>query len=85
MKVIKLKIHNYSTISIYTVLDDVANEFLNNKYKVMKTIPITDIEVENVATEFIDSRNAMLIMQGKENTINFDINSNSVFITIKDT
>ena len=85
MKVIKLKIHNYSTISIYTVLDDVANEFLNNKYKVMKTIPVTDIEVENVATEFIDSRNAMLIMQGKENTINFDINSNSVFITIKDT
>lgn len=85
MKIIKLKIHNYSTISIYTTIDDVANEFEKNKYKIIKTIPITDIKIENSTNEFIDHTNVMYIIHGKENTINFDIDSNSMFITIKDT
>lgn len=85
MKIIKLEIYNYSTISIYTTINDVANEFIKNKYRIIKTIPITDIKLENSENEFIDNTNAMYIMQGNDNTINFDINSNSIFITIKDT
>ena len=84
MKTIKLKIYNYSIISIHTTIDEVANEFEKNKYKIIKTIPITDIKIENSITDFVDNTNAMYIMQGKDNTIDFDISSNLIFITIRD-
>lgn len=84
MKIIKLKIHNYSTISIYTTIDEVANEFAKNKYKIIKTIPITDIKIEDSINEFVDNINTMYIVQGKDNTINFNVDSNSILITIKD-
>lgn len=83
MKRISFNIYDYSIISIYTDLNEVASEFVKNKYKLMKTIPITDMKIDEFEKDLINNNNSMYILQGQDNTINFDVDSNSIFVTVK--
>ena len=84
MKKISFNIYDYSTISIYTNLNEVASEFAKNKYKLMKTIPITDMKIDECEKDLINNNNnSMYILQGQDNTISFDVDSNFIFVTIR--
>ena len=83
MKKIKFNIYDYSTISIYTDINEVATEFIKHKDKIIKTIPITDIKIEENKKESIDNNNSIYILHGQNNNISFDVYSNSIFVSTK--
>lgn len=85
MKRIKLNIHNYSTINIYSDIDEVIFEFEKNKYKISKTIPITEMKIEEIGYRHIGKYNSLLIFKGDNNNINYDIKENNVWVTINNT
>lgn len=80
MKKIAFSIHHYSTISIYTDIDEVYREFCKNQYKILKTIPITNVSVEE--TGIIGKNNSICIVRGSNNSVNFDVDNNFIFVTI---
>lgn len=79
-----LNIHNYSKINIYTDNFEIANEFIKNKYKIMKTIPITDIKlIENEYNP--NEKNSMYIITNQINDINYDIKNNLMIVNVNNT
>ena len=84
MKQIKLNIYDYSTISIYTDLSEVVNQFEKGMVKIAKTIPISDMKIYEFSNEINNIKNSMIILKGNNNNINFDIYNNTMIVSIKD-
>lgn len=83
MKRIKLSILNYSTICIYSDNLSVIGEFEKSKLKIMKTLPVTSVMIEDCPETGNNLENAMLIVQGFENAISFHTDKNLAIVTIR--
>jgi len=71
---IKLSILNYSEIIIYTDLKHIVEILKNNLNKLSKTIPVTNIEIEEifVQTEFpIINKNQLFLLNNEKKYIKF--------------